>query len=751
MDSDLNLVADLALIFISAGIITLIFKWLKQPLILGYIVVGFLIGPHFGLFPNITSIDAVKQWSEIGIIFLLFALGLEFSFKKLMQVGSTALITSGTIFIGMFCLGMLVGKSMGWSNMESIFLGGMLSMSSTTIIIKAFDDLGLKGKSFTGIVFGTLVVEDLLAILLMVLLSTLAVSQQFAGKEMIMGLLKLGFFLILWFLIGIYVIPTFLRRAHNILNDEVILILSVGLCFGMVVIAGYFGFSSALGAFVMGSILAETIESERIEKSIVSIKNLFGAIFFVSVGMMVDPAIIVQYWKPILILICVVLVGITFFATSGVLISGQPLSVAVRCGFSMPQIGEFAFIIAGLGVSLGVMRSFIYPVVVAVSVITTFTTPYFIRLADPVTIWLYKHLPKKTLDRIDANEKASHGITPKSTWKKLIGKYISRVIIYSVLLFAITFSGYKYLYPFLANNIFSELSISLTATKWICLIITIAVMSPFLYGLAVNSGNLSEDYQKLWSGRRSNRGILVALILLRVIIAVIFFISVFFQYFTISWWVIIALAICAGAFFIIARKSFNKFEFLETRFKQNYNEKEELEKQRLPITTSVKSKLMGHDIQVENITVSPNSKYIGLSLRNIPFRSEYGINIVKIVRGNKIINIPSADEFVYPFDKILCIGTESQIKRFMEVMEEDSSVKPDESNTNVTLESYTLTATSYLTGKSLIKAGMRNSGCMIIGVERDGKSIMNPDPTYVFAEGDTVWMVGESAVCKWYM
>lgn len=747
MDSDINLVSDLALIFISAGIITLIFKWLKQPLILGYIVAGFLVGPHFGLFPNITSADAVKQWSEIGIIFLLFALGLEFSFKKLMKVGSSALITAGTIFIGMFCIGLLVGHSIGWTNMESIFLGGMLSMSSTTIIIKAFDDLGLKGKPFTGVVFGTLVVEDLLAILLMVLLSTFAVSQQFAGTEMIMGLLKLVFFLILWFLVGIFVIPSFLKWAHSILNDEVTLILSVGLCFTMVTLANYAGFSNALGAFVMGSILAETIEGEHIGKNIAAIKNLFGAIFFVSVGMMVDPAIIVQYWKPILIIITVVVFGITFFATSGVLISGQPLSIAVRSGFSMAQIGEFAFIIAGLGVSLGVMREFIYAVVVAVSVITTFTTPYFIRLADHVSVWLYKRLPKSFLDRIDANSRASHKTTSTNDWKLLVRKYIIRILLYSVILFAITFAGHRYAYPFIQEHI----HISETPLEWICLVATLAIMSPFLYGLAVNQGSFAKAYGKLWSGRRSNRGILVAMIFFRVILAVGFFISVFFQYFRMSWWLVLLIAFGAAAFFLISRRNIHKFEFIENHFTRNLNQKEDLEKESKPITTSVKSKLDGHDIHLENIAVSPNSKYIGLTLREIPFRSEYGVNIVKIVRGSKIINIPSAEERVFPYDTILAIGTESQIKRFTEVMEADACAKPKEETQKVSVESFTLTGHSYLTGKTLMKANMRDSGCMIIGVERGGSSIMNPTPDFAFAAGDIVWMVGEHSACQWYM
>lgn len=488
MHEDINLVADLALIFISAGIITLIFRWLKQPLILGYILAGFLVGPHFGLFPDVTSVDVVEQWSEIGIIFLLFALGLEFSFKKLMAVGSSALITAGTIFLGMFLCGLGIGTALGWTSMESVFLGGMLSMSSTTIIIKAFDDLGLKKQPFTTVVFGTLVVEDLLAILLMVLLSTFAVSQHFAGKEMLFNLLKLAFFLVLWFLVGIYVIPTLLKKAHKFMNDEMLLILSAGLCFGMVVFASFAGFSSALGAFIMGSILAETIESERIEKSVKSIKDLFGAIFFVSVGMMVNPSIIVQYWKPVLVLTLVVMCGISIFATSGVLLAGKNLKTAVRSGLSMAQIGEFAFIIAALGKSLGVMRDFIYPVIVTVSVITTFTTPYFIKLSEPFSNWLSGHLPQRWVSRIDANSSSSKSVTKQSDWKKLLNIFFIRVVTYSVMLIAIFLLFKIYITPFVSSK-FSMLSATLLS--WINVIITFFAMSPFLYGLSATPSKMS--------------------------------------------------------------------------------------------------------------------------------------------------------------------------------------------------------------------------------------------------------------------
>lgn len=389
------LISDLALILMCAGIMTLIFKKLKQPLVLGYIVAGFMASPHFEFTPSVTDSANIQTWSEIGVIFLLFALGLEFSFKKLMRVGGSAVISACTIILCMICIGVSVGWMFGWKQMDCIYLGGMLAMSSTTIIYKAFDDMGLRQQRFAGLVLSILILEDILAIVLMVMLSTMAVSQNFEGGEMIYSLSKLVFFLVLWFVVGIYLIPLFLKRMRKLMNNETLLIMSLGLCFGMVVLAAKVGFSPAFGAFIMGSILAETVESEHIDKLVAPVKDLFGAIFFVSVGMMVDPAMIVEYKFPILAIVLAVLLGQTIFGTAGVLLSGQPLKTAMQCGFSLTQIGEFAFIIASLGVSLNVTSSFLYPIVVAVSVITTFLTPYMIRLSQPAYQFVNRHVPER--------------------------------------------------------------------------------------------------------------------------------------------------------------------------------------------------------------------------------------------------------------------------------------------------------------------------------------------------------------------
>jgi CPA2 family monovalent cation:H+ antiporter-2 len=389
------LIADLALILICAGIMTLLFKKLKQPLVLGYIVAGFLASPHMPYTPSVGDTANIQTWADIGVIFLLFALGLEFSFKKIVKVGATAIIAALTIIFSMIIVGICVGLCFGWKQMDCIFLGGMIAMSSTTIIYKAFDDLGLSKQKFAGLVLSVLILEDILAIVLMVMLSTMAVSNHFEGTEMLVSIGKLFFFLILWFVVGLYLVPVFLKRMRKLMSEETMLIVSLGLCFGMVVMAAHFGFSPAFGAFIMGSILAETIEAESIERLVKPVKDLFGAIFFVSVGMMVDPTMIAEYAIPIIVITLVVILGQSFFGTLGVLFAGQPLKIAMQCGFSLTQIGEFAFIIASLGVTLHVTSHFLYPIVVAVSVITTFLTPYMIRLAGPASEYADKHLPQK--------------------------------------------------------------------------------------------------------------------------------------------------------------------------------------------------------------------------------------------------------------------------------------------------------------------------------------------------------------------
>ena len=756
MEENLTLVSDLALILISAGITTLLFKALKQPLILGYIVAGFLVGPHFGLFPNITSPEGVEQWSEIGIIFMLFGLGLEFSFRKLIQVGSSALIATMTIFLGMTFLGIALGGILGWNNMESLFLGGMLAMSSTTIIIKAFEDLGVSKMKFTGIVYGILVVEDLLAVVLMVLLSTMAVSQRFEGREILLALLKLVFFLILWFVVGMYLIPTLLKKGRKHINEEMLTVLSIGLCFGMVMIANVAGFSSALGAFVMGSLLAETIEAERIEKAIHGIKDLFGAVFFVSVGMMVDPAIIIEYWQPILILTLAVLVARTIFAISGVLLAGQGLESSVRSGMGLAPVGEFAFIIASLGASLGVMSGFIYPVVVAVSVPTTFVTPYFIKLSDPLLNLLQKRLPPKFLTLLTPMPTVRRTKAGESKWKEMLKSYWIRVVVYSVMLLAIFVAGNIILEPLLEKHL--EM-LSPNLIKLICVAVTLLVMTPFLIGLEYTPNSQRRLVQDLWNGTQATKYTILALIVLRIFIGVNFVMEVIFHYFTLAWELVLLLVFAIAIIFILARRNIRKMNFIEKRFMENYNQKEQYEKEQRPLMSSIKEKLGGYDIHLEYVTVAQNSKYMGMQLKDVPFRSLYGINIIKIIRGDKVINIPSASEHLYPGDKVLMMGTNAQIQAFLtaleasrkEISEAAAAAIATEAANEVYVGSVVLSENSPLAGKSLRMVEMRKNGCVLIGLERGPEALMNPDPDFIFEVGDVVWLAGDKSACEAYI
>ncbi len=747
MTEELNLVKDLAIILIAAGLFTIISKALKQPLILGYIIAGFIVGPHLGLF-GISSKESVEQWSEIGIIFLLFALGLEFSFKKLLKVGSSALITAGCVCVGMFVTGNIVGHALGWSSMESIFLGGLMSMSSTTIIIKAYTDLGLKNKAYSTLVFGTLVVEDLIAVVLMVLLTTIATANQFAGGEMLMGLAKLLFFLILWFLVGIYVIPSFLKWARKYLTDEILLLVAIGLCFGMVTLASFAGFSSALGAFVMGSILSETIEDEHISKLVTGIKDLFGAIFFVSVGMMVDPQVIAQHWLPILILTIVTVIGMTLFGSLGALVAGRGLNTAVHTGFSLAQLGEFSFIIAGLGVSLGVMRGFIYPVIIAVSVITTFTTPYMIKAATPVCNFLYKKLPVKLLAKLDPSPDASAKASEaeQSEWRHLLKSYALRVLLYGVILIAIFLGSRLYL-----DKLLSGLLPDATAglRNAINLAVTLLVMSPFLYGLAVNGGDIKRSAVQLMKEKDSNKWPVLALIFLRIFAAIAFVIATVLMHYSLSYWSLLLIVLAGVAFFILARRSVHQFTGLEERFITNLNQKEEYERKRAPIAAGVRAKMKGHDVAAENVIISPNSEYAGRQLKNIPFRQKYGINIAKVIRGSRRILVPSPEEYIYPYDEVLAIGTKEEVKRFVEDMTAEALSNPVSYETDdFVLDSFELQKGCYLDGKVLRETNMRQKGCMVVGVERDGLSLMSPKPDFRFQAGDFVWLAGERVECE---
>ncbi|MBR3979720.1 MAG: cation:proton antiporter [Bacteroidales bacterium] len=729
------LVTDLALILVMAGIITLLFKKMKQPLVLGYIVVGIIAGPYIDLLPSVSDKTGISTWADIGVIFLLFALGLEFNIKKLVNVGASAFITAFTEVISMLTIGFIFGKIVGWGNVESLFLGGMLSMSSTTIIIKAFDDLNVKGQKFAGLVFGTLVVEDIVAILMMVLLPTIAVSQQFDGMEMIESFFKLGFFMVLWFLVGIFILPSFFKRIRNLITDEMLLIISLGLCLGMVVFAVSVGFSAALGAFMMGSILSETIEGARIEHLIKGLKDFFGAVFFVSVGMLVDPNILLEHWGTILLITLVVLVFKPIFSGMGVLLSGQNLKIAVQSGMSLAQIGEFAFIIASVGVSMNVISPQIYPIIVAVSVITTFTTPYFIRLAEPLYNKIQKDAPKNILDKIDKISQGTRLLNKETDWKSLLKKTMGRDIIYSVIMLTIHVVVFNFISPLL---------IKIVPEQWVKIIsglIALVAMAPFLRVMLLNKGNV-ELFQKLWNQNHFNKGGLICLVLFQSGLALFFICTVLAKMFSMSQRLEILVAFAVFVSIALSRHLLRGYNKIERRFVNNLNVKEEDEENN-SLKHSFETKLIDRNIHLAEIKMPVNSHFIGKTLLDTGIKQQYGVIVVKIVRGSMEIDIPEADEIVYPQDVLVVLGNDEQIYAFSSALEVENKNVQNMPKSEITLESIFIEEQSYLCGKSIQQSGLKDSvHCLVIGIERGGKSVMNPHYTMTFEAGDLVWIVG---------
>lgn len=620
------MIEDLCIIMLTAGITSLLFKLFKQPVVLGYIVAGMLVGPYVMGESWINNAENAATWGEIGVLFLLFSLGLEFSFKKLLKVGSTAIIGAGVIVVGMMTAGMLTAYALGWDGMNALFLGGMLCMSSTTIVFKAIEEAGLRSHRFAGVCFGILIVEDLFAVVLMVLLSSIAVKNTFEGEELLWQVAKLVLYIALWFVLGITLIPTFLKKFKKYLNDETLTIFSIGLCLGMVLLAVQSGFSSALGAFVMGSVLAETIDAERIEHLVQPMKNIFGAIFFVSVGMMINPALLLQYWLPITIITLVVIVGQILFGSIGTLLSGQPLRVALQTGFSLVQIGEFAFIIANLGQNLKVTDSSLYPIVVAVSVITTFLTPYIMKLAYPTLAFLESHMSEETRKMLDSytEKRKTNSNKKRATWAR----------------------------P------------------------AIRLMKMLLLHLAMAPG-------------------------------------------------------------------INTFLRL---FNDNLYARERLAESKRGLEREIENSLLTLDLHIAEVEVSANSAFAGKALKDLGIRGKTGANIVRIIRGGININIPGGNHRLYPGDRVILAGSDTDVAAFQKMLETSlSNTDTDNNNTSIILDNFTIKADSPLCGKSIINSGIREKGnCIVMGLIRPLDDFYtNPDPNIIIQEDDIIIVAGE--------
>lgn len=741
------LFSDLALILVTAGVTTVIFKWLKQPLVLGYIIAGLLIGPYFPWFPVINDHHSVETWSEIGMVFLLFAIGLEFSFKKLKKQAGTVGITALTELVSMCIIGYILGKLMGWSQMDSVFLGAMLSMSSTTIIAKAFEDLKLKGEKFTGSVIGVLVVEDLAAILMMVILSTLAVSTALDGRELMFSVLKLIFFLLVWYVGGVFLIPTILKWARKFMTEETLTVFSVGLCFFMVWLANKAGFSSALGAFIMGSILAETLEAEMIHKLTTPIKNLFGAVFFVSVGMMVNPAILVQYWWQILVITVVVVTLKSLSSGVGMLLSGDNLHNAVRAGMCFGQIGEFSFIIATVGMSFGVIDDFLYPIIVSVSIITTFLTPYLIKGGDPLFHWIEGKVPDswtRFFGNKERNVKVKGG--QQVTMKTFVMNQMKSTVLYATILLALTLLCFSLLEPVLNN-------LSQPYSGIIVVVVSLVIASPFIWALGFKH-DLDEETEAVVKSNKTYRTMVWVMNALRFIIAWFFASSIFKHGMNVEFWLslniqmdVTVMSIVASLVYLLILRTLSPamhwYERIESRFLENMNKRDTLKSFVVP-------EVLQENFVLEKMTLSPKSLYAGKHIRETDFRSAYGTSVVGVDRADDVIDLPRRDFVLYPADEITFLGTEEQLAKLRSQVEiEDDVLIKERPESDIDIYYSVVTEGDRYEGTTLHDSDLRNKfNIMVIAIERSDEFILNPMASVTFLKDDKVWFVASEAHAK---
>lgn len=740
------LISDLAIMLLTGGVVTILFKKINQPLVLGYIVAGFLIGPFMPLFFTVGEQAAIDVWSEIGIIILMFSLGLEFNLHKLTEVGGTAIVTALTEVAGMLLVGFFVGQAMGWGTMDSVFLGGMLSMSSTTIIIKSFDELGVRKESFATLVFGTLVIEDIAGIFMMIVLSTVSVSQSISGGELALKLGLLVLYLALWLLLGIYLLPTLLKKAASLMNDETLLIVSLGICFGMVLLADALGFSSALGAFLAGSLLAGTVHAERIEHLTGSVKDLFGAVFFMSVGMMLDPALVVKYIVPILIVTVVTIVGKLFMSSVGVLLSGQKLRNAIHCGCSLAQIGEFAFIIASLGQSLGVIGDYVYPIIISVSFLTTITTPFFIKSADKVYDITVKLLPGAFVKRLEryTDGESEAGKSRDSDWAAFLKRWAKNTVLYGVLMFGATLLGRYAVLPLL-----EKLPIGETLCRMVAMIVTYAGMLLFIRPML---DTRSPAYTLLWVEKKAFRLPLLGLNGLRILLAVLLmFLPLRMIAGLNTLW---ALPILAAAVIVLSRLRFldSAYFQVEARFLANLNERQ----LRSFEADGAVTEWLDERLCVLRFPY-PEGAADGEALSRLGWGRRYGVNVMQVIRGRRHHNMPSGSFALHRGDMVCVIGERENLRSFrlgMQLPAEETLptlrefIQAEEDGENA-LYSYAVPVEkgSPLAGSSIRESGLREHyDCMIVGLQRSGLPISQPDVNMRMMPGDLVWCLGSRSM-----
>ncbi|MGZ3808392.1 MAG: cation:proton antiporter domain-containing protein, partial [Bacteriovorax sp.] len=693
-----------------------LFKKIGQPVVLGYIMAGFLVSSHVRFIPTVTDLPSIQIWAEIGVIFLLFALGLEFSFKKLLRVGGSATITALVEVMGMVLLGIMSGQIFGWSLLDSLFLGGILAISSTTIIIRTLSETGMKGRGFVDFVFGILIIEDLVAVLLLVLLSTVAVTNQFNGVELLYSAFKLVFFVILCFLTGIFILPTLFKMIRKNLSDEMLLIVALALCFLMVKLSTLAGFSPALGAFIMGSILAETSEVKKIEHLIRPMRDLFGAIFFVSVGMLIDPKTLIEYKGPIAILTLVTILGKFFTILVGALVSRKSLRHSVQAGLSLAQIGEFSFIIASLGLNLKVTSAFLYPMAVGISVITTFITPYLIANIDPIYLWIEKCLPLAAKKVVDTH-RTPVPTSEKQKWKKNFSSSLILIVINSVIIYSL-FYFFSWIFP--------------KKDRMLGFWLTLIFSAPFFWAILMKK---KEEF----TSNRKERMSYVVLEIIRLVMVWALFRYLATQYLSPKLATSLALFFTMAFLFLFSPFLKKIYDVFEKHFMKNYWESDQSE------YAQAHSHLASWDAHISNIVVPSESEVVGKTLHELKIRETFGISIALIERGELFIAAPGRDEKLFPNDRVAMIGSDDKLEAFINFLKIKKNTSLYRQINNYALHRVLVTETMSFAHQTIRRSGIREiAGGMVAGIERHGEKILNPDSNLEIHPGDILWIVADT-------
>ena len=750
-----SLITDLTILLAIAAVTTLLCKRINLPSVLGYILAGFLAGPVVAVLPTIDDMATIQVWSDIGVIFLMFGLGLEFSVHKMGEVGVPGFLSAGIQAVGMGIVGFFLGVLLGWSTMDAVFLGVMLAMSSTMITMKSIEDMGLKDAPFASLAMGTLVIEDIIAIFAMVILSTIAVSQSISGLELAGRLVLLLFYLALWLILGTFLLPTAMKKLIGLMNDEVLLIFSLALCFLMALLADRIGLSTELGAFLAGSLLAGTVHAERVEHLVTPCKNLFGAVFFISVGFMVQPGMIVKYIGPILLLAAVAIAGKLLFLLLGGLAAGKPMDVALQAGAAQTQVGEFSFILAGLGQSLSVTGAFLYPIIVAVSVLTTFTTPFVLKASPALCRWLEARLPKKWLAALDryvqAREKDAGA--QRGDWTLFLKGYFRNFALYGVLALGVILIGVQTLLPYLTARMpdRTEVIVELAACGVIYLFLLILLpamlRAPKRY------------FTPLWLEGLSNRVLLTILLVFRVGVAVLLAVLPAFLVFRVN-----PLYLALGAVPVVylatrSNKLAGRYLSVEARFLANFNERKLADRFGGGEGEEV------HHWLTEQLTVAAlvcpkDWADDGRTLMDLDWGRNHRIKVIRILRGRERKNIPEGHVRLKGGDTLVVMGDRRQVESFC-LLQAQNGVHPAEGTVFRTLKEFIEDQAGVPEAKQLLCCGVslerempqagksiRDSGiktdwsAFLIGLERELLPIPDPDPNLTLRDGDLLWVMG---------